>query len=485
MVDLRLQVWFEKPSYAVHERITVHASVTNAGTATAEQVVLTSTGNLTNQFWLPFNPGGVTIEPGQTVEGTTTGLAEEPYDAVRLVVTTRPLGGEPDANPDDNTVSAEVPVVLLRGTYRGTIYGDGDGDGVVDHGEGLAGLEVRAMGGRPYDTYITTTDANGTFVFRDLPAGEYWTSAYPTGWYLREPLVNLDGVHDVEVVIRAVPAVRDRLEASVAFTQQSYRPGDVARAVLTLRNTSTVNLIEVSAECFLSWPSTSVPVDVGELAAGVVLPAGTTRNFDLTAPIVEEAASVGHVRLFCEVGAPPVDNSVGALVSALARVPGGTAPKVAGDLGELINPAPMGVPSRPLPGVKLYLRDAIDGTIAARDVSAADGSFAFHDVPAGLYEVGVVGPWQIYLGRELIVRAGENGANRHRVVVQPGPVQPDPDAVPPGGEPGPPPPAAGPPVTAPPLAATGAGVTWLALGGLLSVLTGSALVLGTPRRLRR
>ena len=115
MADLRLQVWFEKSSYAAHEPVTAHARVTNVGTAGAGQVVVTSTGNLSNQYWHPFNPYGVTIEPGQTVEGTMTGSVMTTDDAVRLVVTTQPLGGEPDANPEDNTVSVSVPVVFVPG----------------------------------------------------------------------------------------------------------------------------------------------------------------------------------------------------------------------------------------------------------------------------------------------------------------------------------------------------------------------------------
>jgi len=197
----------------------------------------------------------------------------------------------------------------------------------------------------------------------------------------------------------------------------------------------------------------------------------------VTVPVTDESAASGHIRLWCSIGSPPTANGSGELIAALAHVPGGVAPKVIGNLGvERYRPG-LGRPTGDaLPGVKLYLRDQVDGKIVARAVTGPDGNFAFYDVPAGLYRFGVVGPWEFTYGTEIIVRTGENGSTMHWVLVRPGPYQPDPDAVPPGGD-GPAPP--------PPLAVTGAGVTWLALGGLLSVIAGSALVLGTPRRLRR
>lgn len=84
------------------------------------------------------------------------------------------------------------------------------------------------------------------------------------------------------------------------------------------------------------------------------------------------------------------------------------------------------------------------------------------------------------------MRVDENGSPWHLVYVVAGPDQPDPGAVDPGGIPfgcGGPPPATAPPAAPPAgapreeLAAAGAGVTRLALSGLLTLLIGTGLVL--------
>lgn len=479
LADLQLRVWFDKPFYQRADEITVHASVTNAGTATANQVIVNSTGNLTRDVWDPFWPDGVTVAPGQTVDGTLAGFISNDEDAVRLVVTVSQRSGEPDANPDDNTSSASVPVVLRYGSYRGTVFGDRDGDRVMDPGEGLADIPLLIEGGNPYTGRTEITDANGAFAFRELPPGSYQTSIRNDEWYLTPPPVDVDGVDDPDVLIRGVPRLNGRMAASVAFTQPSYQEGDLARAVLTLHNTSAVVLTGLGAECSVPLePFGSIDADVGELAPngpGVVLPAGATREFAVTVPVTAESAAVGHARLSCAIGAPLFGNTFGAQIAALTHVAGGIAPKVTGKLLEekfRRKGQPFG---DPLPGIKLYLRDHVDGKIVTRDVTGSDGTFTFHDVPAGLYHFGLVGPWQITYGMEIIIRAGENGYHTYAVFVRPGPYQPDPDPAPPaGGEPVPVPP----PVTGqPPLAVTGAGVTRLALSGLLTLLLGAGLVL--------
>jgi hypothetical protein len=489
VVDLRLRVWFEKPSFAAHELITAHASVTNVGTATAHNVVVHSSGNVWPVEWQPLQPGGegATLAPGQTAEATATGYVQEDFDAVRLLVTAYTAPGEPDANPDDNTVSATVPLVILRGCYRATVYGDRDADRVMDPGEGLSGVDVTVFGGRPKTIRQVTTDHSGTFELSDLPLGSYDISFsdYP-GWAVMSGAFKLDAAEVPNGLFRGRRQAQGSLTASMDFTQQSYRAGDVAHAILTLRNTGTIPLTDLQAECRLVLLSSQVDADVGELTPGgpgVTMPAGTTRQFGVTVPITEESTRMGHARLGCDVGAPPRVNGIPRF-DALARVTGGVASKVTGELLQVRLPVsalgpPPGVP---VPGVKVYLRDQFTNAVIARDMTDTYGRFTFYDLSAGLHRIGVVGPWELIGVPDFLVLAGENGSSVHRVLVKPGPAQPDPDTVPPGGNP----PAPGPPVAwQPPLAVTGASVTWLALGGLLSLVSGSALMLGTSRRLRR
>jgi hypothetical protein len=435
-----------------------------------------------SSWWYPFEYTEVTIAPGQTVEGTLSGHVSNDADAVRLVVTASQRSGEPDANPDDNTVSASVPIVIVRGSFRGAVFGDTNGNRVQDPGEALAGIAVSIYGGRPYTSRTETTGPDGTFLFRDLPVGQYHTSGQVTGWYLPRVDVNVTGPDDPDVLLRAIPEVGNGLTMSLAFSQQSYRVNDTATAVLTLTNTSTVLLSDLVAECSLPYPLYPDRADPGQLTpggGGVTLPPGTTRHYPIAVPVTERASMIGQVLLYCRVGAPPSQNGPSVGLTAVARVPGGVATRVTRTLvhHQGTSPRPEGAP--PVPGVKVYLRDLISGALVARDVTDANGRFTFCNLPVGPYSLGMVGPWLGSWSSEIFVQANENGeydSYTHFVFVVPGPYQPDP---PEGGGSG----CGAPPDAAPPggapeqLAATGTGVTRLALSGLLTLLLGAGLML--------
>ncbi|SDH59746.1 hypothetical protein SAMN05216553_13316 [Lentzea fradiae] len=482
-VDLRLRVWFEKSVYPVHEPITAHASVTNVGTASAHQVMVSSTGNVWPLEWRPLDPGsgGVTIDPGQTAEASATGTVQEDFSTVHLAVTVWTTEGEPDANPDDNSVSATVPLEIRYGSYRGTVYGDRDADHVIDPGEGLPGVDVTLSGGVPGTVRYARADESGRFELTDLPFGSYYLtfSSYP-GWVLLADSFVLNEPDHPAGVFRAMPQVSGNLTATLAFAEKSYPLGSTARAVLTLENTGPVPLTDLTAACEMDFGYGTVEADVGELRdPGVTLPVGVTRQYDVTLPVSDVAVSWGYVRLTCLVGAPPRVNDL--RLEALVSVPGGVAPMVTGLLLKS-RLAALGLPpGTPVPNVKVYLRNRLTGTIAARDITTAAGRFTFYDVPAGLYDFGLVGPWQLEGPLDFQVSAGENGSYTRWVVIKPGPEQPDPDAVPPSGGEVVPTPEGDLPV----LAETGAAVAWLAFGGLFSVAVGCALVLCSPRRLRR
>jgi hypothetical protein len=492
MADLRLSVWFDKTAYVAHEQITAHARITNVGTAPAAEARVDSTGNLSNAYWTPLPP----IEPGQAVESSVTGLVTTESGPLVLTITVQLLGDAQDANPADNTVTASVPITYVRGSYRGTVYGDRNGNRVMDPGEALPGILVAISGGNPIVQRSAVTDAGGHFAFTDLPAGAYspWVSS--TEWYLPTTGFEVTGSADPDVLIRGTPMVSLWLSASAAFTRGSYRVNDLAHLSMTLTNRGTALVAGVTADC-RAYPTGQV--NAGELTEGgpgVAVPAGATRRVELTVRITTEAAAEGSLRVWCSVGAPPHLNGTANAVRATARIPGGLAPKVVGYLGLFRYKPQLGSPvSTPLPGVKVYLRDQVTGRVVTRAVTDAEGNFAFYRVPADIYDVGVVGPWRlVYTDPEFVVRDGENGLdpypyNQHRLYVVPGPDQADPDSAPPSGSR--PAPAgtvvAKPrPVAAPPggLATTGIGVTWLALGGLLTVVIGAGLVLGTRRRWR-
>ncbi|MFK0246072.1 hypothetical protein ACIQUM_15330 [Amycolatopsis azurea] len=493
--DLRLAVWFDEPSYLSTQRIIVHARVTNAGTAAASRVMVNSTGNLSTTWWTPLTPPGVPIEPGQTVVGTADGYVTTTSGPVTLTVTAALLGDEKDADPSDNTVTASVPVTHLSGSYRGTVYGDRDGNGTMDPGEALAGVKVLTSGGTPNVGRVTTTDRQGHFAFLDLPAGGYWTILESPEWYFVGQNVEVDGVDDPDVVIRGTASATKGLSVSMAFARNTYRKNDVAHLTVTLTNNGAAVIKNVTADC---RADDSGKVETGDLSPGgpgVSVPARATRVRVLTVRITDEAAAVGHLRVTCAFGAPPNINGP-PTVSATTRVPGGMAPRVDGYLGRFLWKPQLGLPySDPLPGVKVYLRNQVTGAVVARAVTSASGGFTFRNVPADLYDFGIVGPWtMVYSNPEFVVRDGENGPGgdpyRHLYFVVPGPYQSDPDPVPPskGGQAHLPGPAQTVPLPQPGvshpqgLATTGVGVAWLALGGMITMMTGAALVLGPHHR---
>ncbi|MFI9811859.1 LPXTG cell wall anchor domain-containing protein [Saccharothrix variisporea] len=476
--DLRLSVWFDRAGYFGWEDITVHARVTNAGTAAVQQVAVTSTGNLTDHTW---RPSGIPLDPGQSVEVAAQGRITTTEDHLHLVVTVGGLDGEPDANPADNTVLASVPVSFPRGSYRGTVYGDRDGDDALDPGEALAGVPVEVTGGYPEEVVrAATTDATGRFAFTDLPGGGYSIRFGTPEWHFEQPAVVVDGVDDPDVLVRGLPVVDwSALAVTSEFTAPSYRVDDVARMRVTLTNNGPAQMAGVTATCSASADG---EVERGELGTGVLLPARTTKSVELSARITRDSAAQGHLRVRCSLGAPPYGNG-DVTTTATARVPGGVAPKVVGRVTKVGFQPQSGPPSgEPLVGAKVWLRDQVTGRVFARAVTEADGRFTFLDVPAGLHDFGVVGPWRfVYSGPELVARDGENGPvpYQHLYFVVPGPDQPDPDP-PSGGDPAPP--REHP--EEPPLAATGAGTTWLTFTGLLALTAGTALLHLSRRRTR-
>lgn len=131
--DLRLSVWFDAPSSLSTQLITLHARVTNVGTATASHVVVSSTGSLSITWWTPLDGAGVPVEPGQSAVGNADGYVTTTSGPVTLTVRAALLGDDQDASPADNTITDSVPVTHLSGSYRGTVYGDRNGNGAMDH----------------------------------------------------------------------------------------------------------------------------------------------------------------------------------------------------------------------------------------------------------------------------------------------------------------------------------------------------------------
>ncbi|MBB5801198.1 hypothetical protein F4560_000966 [Saccharothrix ecbatanensis] len=483
-MDLSLAVAFDKPVFVADEPVTARAKVTNVGTAPASRVTIDGTGNVAGERnWPEIGYYGVRIEPGQTVEATFAGRATTTEYPASMVVTIRSLD-EPDANPADNAATISVPITVVRGTFAGTVYADRNGDATMNAGEALTDLAVEVRGGKPSGSYTTNTDSAGRFTFRDLPRGEYDVLFGTSEVSFPPKTVRVDGVDDPDLLFRGALWVEPVLTASAALDRQIYRKGDTARMTLTLTNSGAVPIPAVLAS---SWANGDIQVDLGDLSnpgPGVTVPGNATLTIDVPIPIGDAVADYGYLSVECVFGAPPVYNG-DLRTTVRAQVLGAVAPRVTGSVAKehsLRPPSVLGgpYPGPPVPNLKVYLKDRDTGSVAARATTNAEGTFEFRDVQAGEYVFDVVGPWTVVFGRTFFVRASVD--SWRTVIVAPGPDRPDPDATPAPGEP--PAPGAGPahrPTTAV-LAATGVNVTWLATGGLLTLLIGLGLVVRTGRR---
>lgn len=103
------------------------------------------------------------------------------------------------------TSSAILTVTTASGSIGDIVWYDTDGDGIVDAGEpGLEGATVTLDPGtpsNPADDVITITDANGNYLFSNLPAGVYTivvnfstvTGGIPSGKTIADLIPTFDG----------------------------------------------------------------------------------------------------------------------------------------------------------------------------------------------------------------------------------------------------------------------------------------------------
>ncbi|GAA4544915.1 hypothetical protein GCM10023192_56270 [Amycolatopsis samaneae] len=487
----------DRPSYHPQDLVRATATVVNAGTGPATAVRLSSSGNLTNHDWDGFTGREVTLAPGQSAMGAALAwVADVSEGVVRLTVTVG--SAEPDANPANNTVTVTAALIVVRGGFTGVAYGDRNWNHTLDPGEALAGLRVLASGG-PLGFYETVTDHEGRFAFHDLLAGTWSVYVDNHDWIFTGATVEVDDTHVPDVALRGEYDTTGWLAGSARFAAPTYARGDIARMAITLTNSGRGSVPGLTARCLVS---NGGPVDAGELDSsgpGATLPAASSRTFQLTVPVDASAANDGYLELSCWVWQAAGHGGV-VTVTATARVPGARASKVVGLLLTPV-PSPCGCWPRydPVPSVKVYLRNQVSGQIVARAVTDTNGLFVFYDLPADRYDLGLIGPWRGHYGRTpvFLVHGGDDGSRPpYTVIVEPGPYQPDPEPAPsppPGRGAEPPAPAPVRPahdvVPAPavltqpqPLATTGVSVGWLALGGLLTFVTGVALLLGSRRR---
>jgi LPXTG-motif cell wall-anchored protein len=366
------------------------------------------------------------------------------------------------------------------------VYADWNGNAVKDVREEFSGLTITVSGGWPQGSYATVTDSAGRFTFSGLPRGNYRISFANADWAFPQTYAAVDGEDDPDLLFRAALLLAPVLTASAVFDRQSYRVNDTARLTLTLANSGAAPIPGITASCSTTVGS---QLELGELAPdgpGATVPANTARAFDVRFPVDQRMADQGYLKVDCKFGENQYDNG-NVTASAITRISGVIVGKVSGQVtlppGMPYPQAQCGCsgprPGLPVPNLKIYLKDQFTGAIFARATTNDLGNFDFYDLPTGIHELGVVGPWKLFSGGSAFYVNAADG-RPHLVYVVPGPDQADPDPPQPGGSPEPG--AGGGQQTPEQLASTGVNVTWLALGGLLTLLAGAGLVFRTRRR---
>jgi hypothetical protein len=493
-VRLETTARFGEPAYdstdvtTAQDGIRFTVTVRNVGAVTAEDVEVRAQ---TDQFFNPADQGPlfagdgvVRLAPDEEISVEVPLEVWAPADVLRVRLEARAAGQEQDDADGRHVAVAEAPMTAVRGSLSGVIYGDQDEDGVFDRGEALIGRSLLLAGGFPPWSGMPRADAAGRFHVPDLPAGGYrFLLSPPDGWRIVSGEEVRVGAGPTTVVVRAVREVTPTLSASATLDRDTYAPGDLAREHVVITNTGTRQLDGVVAMCGGQDKNSLRGMTWGELvegvAPGISLRPGETRTYDFTEVVPEVAGRYGFIVLECRFSSGGVE---GARTFDRAAVPG----QVGSLAGTLC--APGTDPCAAVPGVSVLLMDNERGRVAGRATSGRDGRFTFVDVPAGLYEVRLLGPWRHGTNavEQRQVLAGETAEWRFDVV--PGPVVADPEAPPPVASPSvaatggtPPPRAAARPAPAG-LADTGADVMELSALGLLLVVAGAALLAVRPRR---
>ena len=156
---------------------------------------------------LPAGDYIVEIDPsnftaGGALEGYAQTFDEDGGDDGQIAVSL-------DANEDHTTADFGFQGT---GTIGDTIFEDLDGDGVQGPGEmGIAGVTVELFDDMGISLGTTMTDANGNYIFENLPAGDYTVTVTPPAGYTNtgDPDGTFDSTTDVTLGAGEMTTVED------------------------------------------------------------------------------------------------------------------------------------------------------------------------------------------------------------------------------------------------------------------------------------
>ncbi|WIY03793.1 SdrD B-like domain-containing protein [Amycolatopsis mongoliensis] len=378
---------FDKPSYGTGDDVTFKFKLTNVGQTRAAGLTIyqmisnPDDLNVPYDGWGPLKAApGLSLEPGETFELPVSGRVrslDKPTAVVRGV-----LFDETGASASQ-TFTFTVPITQEIVHAKGSVYGDANGNGVPDGGEQLGGAKLTLRYTHGSGEYTATSDAQGKFGV-DIPAGDYYLGGdVVDGWLFPFRTVHI-GPDSDDLLVRGAPPLNGALKASMKFTQDSYRVGDLLHLTVTLSNSGSIPLTGIVAECNRvgdSYILNGTGPGWGDLvySRGVTIAAGETRTFDVTDTVPAAAFNRGFVFASCDFGYPEVDVDNHAQADAQAAVPGAKV-TVDGNVGVFDDHGQL---QRGVAGVKVVLVSDLHCPITGETTTDDKGYFAFKDVAPG------------------------------------------------------------------------------------------------------
>jgi len=326
---------------------------------------------------LPLGDYTITVDPA-TITGTCTVPAVDPDDTLDNLSFVTLTEDEPDNVEQDFGYSSPVVEPIL-----GSI---GDTLTCVDTGEGLAGVTV-TLTGLDSGPITTTTAADGTYSFADLPLGDYTITVDPatiTGACV-VPAVDPDGTPDNMSTVTLTEDEPDNAEQDFGYSAPVVEPilGSIGDTI-TCADTG-LGLVGVTVTLTgLAGGPISTMTDANGVYIFSELPAG---DYVVAVDIMSLPATCNIISVDPDGG----DNSsstveLGEGENNLDQDFAYTAPSVAplGSIGDTITCADTG---DGLENVTVTLTDAA-GMIQTTETNA-DGAYLFLELAAGEYTVAV------------------------------------------------------------------------------------------------
>ncbi|GAA4540159.1 SdrD B-like domain-containing protein [Amycolatopsis samaneae] len=387
--QVEVSLAFDKPSYRTDEDVRFTIKLKNTGEIRAAGLWVSQSITEPTDLVVPYDPGwgplkgkpGVSLDPGATYE---LGVSGKVRDIQKDTTVVRGVVFDETGFGVSREFKYSVPVTKEAGHAAGTVFGDRNGNGTFDTGEQLAGakLTLRYIHGNV--TYSATSDAAGKFAF-DLPAADYYLGGeVVNGWLIPFETVHI-GPDTKDLLVRGAPPLNGALRASMAFTQRSYKAGDLAHVTVTLSNSGPIPLTGIVAACNRvgdGYMLSGRGAGWGDLASsrGVTIAPGQTRTFDVSETVPEAAVNRGYVQVACDFGYAEVDIFNHANADDRATVPGAKGAVI----GEVSVHDATGHPQQGVGGVKVVLVAEQDCPIVGEQTTDANGHFEFHGLTPGL-----------------------------------------------------------------------------------------------------